>query len=380
MLFISRLRIAFGGLRQRQAYRFRSWRAQPQIRRAAAPTVAALREIKMKLPSNTPLLGILLAEHFGDVVASEPVLSYLKSRYPHAGIVWLTKPMYASLVAAHPAVHAVVALNSISEARAVISSGCLDQAYDLHLPGKPCTQFKLSYSKTTGDPTITTDNYFDYGPLLTAFSRSAGLPALESAPQLYIGPGAQKKIDRFELPPRFVVIHGRSNQPSNNWDPSHWPRLIDALHTAPATRQFAVVEVGLESVLPPDYRGRIDLCGRLSAIETAEVISRAEGFIGIDSGPAHCANALRIPSVIMLGQYKSFVRYMPYTGYFRDHEDDMLLRSPTCARDLSMEAVFSRFQHVLQISRRAPCLVQARETAGQWRAGHSATPVAPNGS
>lgn len=345
---ISGLRIAVGGIRQRTQARLHAWRTLPHVRRAAAPTLAALRQIKNALPADTPLIGILLAEHLGDIVACEPVIPFLNSRHPRACIVWLTKPMYASLVATHPLLHAVVPLNSVAEARVVIEEGCLDQAYDLHLPGKPCSRFHLVHAKKRGDLTLNTTNYFDHGALLTVMSRSAGLPGLEAPPRLYIGRAARTRIDALGLPKRFVAIHALSSQSSNNWQASHWPALIEYLKN---NYDGSVVEVGLKSVLPADFPGTINLCGKLSPIESAEVIARAETFIGVDSGPAHCANAFEIPSVIMLGKYHSFVRYMPYTGYFRDHEHTMLLRSDTRAADLPVDAVLSRLERVLPLRR-----------------------------
>jgi heptosyltransferase-3 len=108
------------------------------------------------------------------------------------------------------------------------------------------------------------------------------------------------------------------------------------------------VELGLTPLLPTGAPRCIDLCGKLSPIETAEVIARAEAFVGVESGPAHLANAVRTPSVILMGRYKSFGHYMPYTGFLRENECSMLLRSPTLPCDLTVEAVADRTRQVLE--------------------------------
>ena len=62
-----------------------------------------------------------------------------------------------------------------------------------------------------------------------------------------------------------------------------------------------------------------NLCGQSGIAETAEDDSRrAALFIGIDSGPAHLANAVKTPGVILLGRYLTWDYYMPYTGFYAD--------------------------------------------------------------
>ena len=52
--------------------------------------------------------------------------------------------------------------------------------------------------------------------------------------------------------------------------------------------------------------------------ESAEIIRRAALFIGIDSGPAHLADAVKTPGVILLGRYLTWDYYMPYTGFYAE--------------------------------------------------------------
>src|SRR5262249_42516416 len=55
---------------------------------------------------------------------------------------------------------------------------------------------------------------------------------------------------------------------------------------------------------------------QLSILQTAEVIRRARFFIGVDSGPAHLANALKVPGIVLLGRLSVFRQYMPFNGFF----------------------------------------------------------------
>jgi heptosyltransferase-3 len=77
-------------------------------------------------------------------------------------------------------------------------------------------------------------------------------------------------------------------------------------------------------------------------LETAEVIKRADLFIGIDSGPAHLANAVGTPGVIILGSFENFSRYTPYSGGYATGGNADLVRAPHGpAANVPVEAVFS---------------------------------------
>ena len=74
----------------------------------------------------------------------------------------------------------------------------------------------------------------------------------------------------------------------------------------------------------------IDLVNRTSLLETAEVIRRARFYIGIDSGPAHLANAVKTPGIVLLGRIGYFRQYTPFTGFYASHAPQVrLLRNLT---------------------------------------------------
>lgn len=60
-------------------------------------------------------------------------------------------------------------------------------------------------------------------------------------------------------------------------------------------------------------------------LETAEVIGQAGLFVGIDSGPAHMANAMGTDGVILLGQLFDFTDYLPYSGRYKQGEGVTIL-------------------------------------------------------
>ena len=327
--------------------RLRAWREEWQIRRriedSAAPVIERLGVIKSNLPTGVKLTGILLTEHFGDIVACEPVIPWLRSQHSADFLVWLTRPDYSGLLKQHPVLDAVMDVGSISVCGEIIRSGVLDRVVDLHLHRKPCTVFGRYHIKRTGNPDIDTENYYHHGTLLEAMSVGAGLPRLDGQPHLVLPVEARKKIDSLGIPSGVVVIHARSNEQARNWDCARWNELAEKL-----VSQFGltVVEIGLDPVLTANRKGVMNLCGQLSLIESAETVRRAAYFFGIDSGPAHFANAFEIPSVILLGLYRDFDRYMPFTGFLRNHAEPMIIQCGGPAAEITVAEVLRRFEAV----------------------------------
>jgi ADP-heptose:LPS heptosyltransferase len=192
--------------------------------------------------------------------------------------------------------------------------------------------------KTEGEPGLDINNYYNYGGLLKAFCLSADLTGLEDAnPRLYIPEDTVKAVDRFNLPERFIVFHARSIESERNWNDEKWAELLELLRN---DLELFTVEIGLSAVLPSDSPRYLSLSGRTNLLELAEVIRRATLFIGVDSGPAHLANAARTPGVVLLGSYRSFPRYYPYSGGYADGSLAKLIHADGPASGLSVERVF----------------------------------------
>src|ERR1700709_2110223 len=69
-----------------------------------------LRSIQRGLPPGRPLISIGLLEHFGDIVACEPVARPLRREHPTAYIVWLVREPYRQIVDLFPTVDQVITL------------------------------------------------------------------------------------------------------------------------------------------------------------------------------------------------------------------------------------------------------------------------------
>jgi ADP-heptose:LPS heptosyltransferase len=260
-----------------------------------------------------------LIEHMGDIVACEPVSRYLKINNPGVRLAWAVSTPYRELIDTNPHIDETILIDCLTDWIKLTKHGSYDQIIDLHVNGRICQHCRIPLVKEQGNPFINVSEWFDYGSLLEAFSAGAGLPRLSAQPCVYLEEQHGRTVDRLNLPDNFCVVHTTSLTESKHWTRTKWEELCrwiaQGLH-------LHVVEVGAgKANYPlPLPQGGVSLVDKLSILQTAEVIRRAELFIGIDSGPAHLANALQRPSVILLGPLAYFNQYMPFSGFFTKHD------------------------------------------------------------
>jgi heptosyltransferase-3 len=335
-------------LRRAVAARIRWWRerraeraVRSQIEREAATAVDELRRLK-ESKENRRLCGILLVEHIGDIIACEPVIRRLRAEHPDAILVWITGSRYRDLVKNHPVLDAVVTVPSLAPIAAIIRSGVLDVAVDLHVNKKPTGVEGVIHEKQWGNPSVDCFNYFDQKSILRAFTAAAGIASFREPPTMYLDAATATRVDSLSLPDRCIVIHATSNEASRDWSSTGWNALLRYILE---DCDLTVVEVGLKSVLEYEHPNLLSLCGELSILETAEVIRRSQFFIGVDSAPAHMANASRRPALLLFGEYRNTRTWCPYDGGYAEREREIILRHPGPLSELPATEVISRLQN-----------------------------------
>jgi len=284
------------------------------------------------LGKNRPIVIVNLLEHMGDIVACEPVVRHLKKRSPNAYIIWSVKQPYRELLDSNPYVDAVLVLHCLSERIKLEKIGLFDEVIELHFEDRYCSLCS-SPMKKNNHSGVNLKNFYDHGSLLNAISVSAGLPLLNIPPQIYIPLKVVKRVDQLYIPKSFIVIHTKSNNIEKDWPLDKWLAFVDFM----TKRGIAVIEVGLVPTLSTGAN-IISLAGKLSILETAEVIRRASLFVGIDSGPAHLANALSKNSVVLMARYSGWDIYDPFGSHFNGFEIREIIRQEKIY-DISIEDV-----------------------------------------
>lgn len=292
------------------------------------------------------IVGLL--EHIGDIVACEPVTRYLRINHPEAHLAWAVAPAYRELVDTNPNVDETVVLECLTDWIKLTKHQNYDRIVDLHVNYRICQHCGIPLIKTEGNPFVNAYEWFDYGSLIEAFTVGAGLPRLSAHPQLYLKEEHGRAVDQLGLPEQFCVVHVQSSADFKDWDKSNWQNLCDFIDD---NLGISVVEVGSGHTSLTSSK-ILDLVGRLPILQTAEVIRRARFFVGIDSGPAHLANALKIPGVVLLGRMGFFRQYMPFSGFYAgDSPQVKIVRNPAGpVRDLSLQDVRDAVHYVANIS------------------------------
>ena len=311
------------------------------IHRAFVPIFFAVDYVRLWLMKRRvpgrKFIVINLIESFGDVVACEPVARYVRSCHPNAYIVWTVRRPYRDLVLHNPAIDEVFFLYCITEWIYLASSGLFDEIIDLHLQNRECTSCRKPLLKDSGNTEVTIHNYYNHGNLLAAFCKSAGIPIIEDQPRVYIPNGTIRTVDLLGLPDEFIVVHCSSSEVNRDWMQKKWHLLT---HKIISDLDHSVVEIGLQSLLNLKSDRYVNLCAKLSPLETAEIIRRAKLFVGIDSGPAHLANAVGTFGIILLGEYKIFKRYMPFSGGFKNGKNATILHYDGPVSDIPVNMVY----------------------------------------
>lgn len=296
----------------------------------------------------------------GDVIHALPVLAKLRQRYPSARIDWMLTPPIAELIRHHPALSNVVLFareaygrpwekwsHSFNFVRLMndLRTTRYDLVVDLHgqfrsafftlatgsatrigfdrprrrvrWAGRPLPRQALlhgwtgarelswvAYTHRIPVPTLdahAVDRYLWVGDLLDL----APGPAEFHIPAT---PQARASVDRF-LDERDLAAQPLGVlTPGTLWETKHWPPQSFA-----RVAQY-LIESGWAVVLAGSGRDRprcrqvadacpeaLDLCGRTTLSELAELIRRARICVTNDSGPMHLAAALGTPLVSVFG-------------------------------------------------------------------------------
>ncbi len=268
----------------------------------------------------TKLIGILLAEHFGDIVACEPLSRALKSKYPNAKIYWIIKKSYRELLEFNPNIDFILEEFSVYFSIQLIKKNAFDSFHNCHPSNLRWYNFTREYlqNSTADEKGILIENYFDFGNILASFAKMGNLPVLDESPQIYIPLSVVEKVNVIKLPKKYIVLHCHSNFAPKDWQIIHWERLVKDLSNQ---FDFEIIEIGLKSTLNILNEKYHNFCGKYSLLETAEIIKRASFFIGIDSGPAHFANAVGTFGILLFGKLGNFNTYMPYSGAYQSGEN-----------------------------------------------------------
>ena len=286
---------------------------------------------------NKKVIAISLTRRLGDIISTEPILRTIRKKNPKAFIIWFTEKDYVELLQTNPNINLVFQIKCLSVWIFFRKYFNFDLICDFHFEGRKCCSYPLL--KSEGDKTINHLNYYDYGNLLDIYSLTSGILPIYRKPLLYIGQSNIDIVDKLKLPKKFISIHLESKSSKRKWELNKWISLVRFIN-----KKFSlpVVEVGSESQLSMnDKSNHWNLCGVLSILSSAEVIRRSIFFIGVDSGPAHIANAVSTYGIILMGDYYHFKNYQPFSGEYFNGNMATIVRTKGNVKNLPLQRVKS---------------------------------------
>lgn len=286
---------------------------------------------------NAPHVGVAMNGDLGDLIATEPVFDQLLEKYPGAVLHFIAHPNYFPIFQWHPGIRHLVAQKFQALIPLLHQKHPYDAFLHLHL-----SHFRTDECHGQGiiNPRaealgLNLSNYYEAHTLLELSSKLAGLEAMDTRPKLYLDPNLKLPIDLEKG--SYWVIHRHSTDPDRNWNEAGWKRLVEGILERYSIK---VVELGQQKSLNLTHPNYHDLVGKTSLQELFGILAGAQFYIGLDSGPSHAANALGIPGLILLGSYRNFKTYMPFSGDYRSQKNSQILRpAQGKAQELSFEEV-----------------------------------------
>ncbi len=302
---------------------------------------AYLKFYFLKKNTKKNIVVIILTQQFGDIVAGEPLTRQVREAHPNDYILWIVKPVFRELLENNPNLDGIHEEFCPHQRKLLIESGIFNIVYNLQFRNNShCSTCDVYVENPVADAkNITIQNHYFQGNLLTIQQMIAGLPTEDLPPKLYFSDQNIAQVDALKLPQNFVVIHCQSAQNSRNWDSSKWVALVDFITQ---NTDYQIVEIGLLSSLNHNSPKYTNFCGKLSILETAELIKRAKLFIGVDSGPAHLANAVGTYGVIMIGKLENFTNHIPYSGDYKSGKNATIVRNiHGASADINVQVVIN---------------------------------------
>ena len=137
--------------------------------------------------------------------------------------------------------------------------------------------------------------------------------------------GAARRLIRRELAefsareptggPR-VVLHVGAGTQAKSWPPEHWRELLGRIIVGHGSQVLLVGNRQDRTIADRILDGRAwpgvaDWTGRLSVVELAALLERADVLVGADSGPAHLAAAVGTPAIVLFSGTNSPRQWQP---------------------------------------------------------------------
>ncbi|WP_119153005.1 glycosyltransferase family 9 protein [Caldimonas tepidiphila] len=315
-------------------------------------------------------IAVLRASAVGDFLLALPALEALRRAYPDARISLIGRAWHAAFLAGRPGpVDEVIVMPPLpgvslperapqdDAARSAVDawlsemrSRRFDLALQMHGGGRHSNPLVRALGarvsaglQAPGSPPL--DRVLPYRELHPEALRLLELVALVGAPGTRLEPRvAVTEADRAEaaavLPPSpqpLVLLQPGATDPRRRWSPAHFAEVgahfarLGAQVAVNGTADEAAQVAAVLAALPAGAQAR-ELTGRLSLGGLAGLIERSRLVVSNDTGPAHLARALGVPSVAVYW-VGNMIGYGPLSCARQAAAVSWRLDCPACGRN-----------------------------------------------
>jgi len=279
-------------------------------------------------PGNVKRAVVRLPNWIGDAVMALPAVRLLKSALPHASLTTVGPPAVNKLYSADRAVAQQIDLildGAVGRRRSLRQFGESLRAHDFDLGLVMPDSFSSAYLfklakvrqrvgyRSELRSYLLTQSFPNPGSSIHRSEKYMRLVSLATGSEegetdfriLIPGMVAQRASEYLKEVGRFAVVCPTTRAPSRRWGRLHYVELIrrlqselglDIVLVGSADETETVREVGEQSGFP-----YLNLADQADILLSVEVMSRAEVFVGNDSGAAHLAAASGTRTVSLSG-------------------------------------------------------------------------------
>ena len=346
------------------------------------------RQIENNISSIKKIL-VIKVRGLGDAVVATPVIKNLKTLIPNVSISVLTFNFCKPLFENNPNIDGLYGLSEKPEAlelkktSATLSDHNFDLIINLHARNlssrltkniKARWRINRSYfiREKFSDVMIGSDHDLDKSSIEMDLDciRTIGLKPITKQPELFVTDEesewanehlAENGLDREK---KIIMIHPAVTQPYRHWGMDRFIELSRKLIQGGENQVmgiFSKMEQSIANNLLEKVEGVFVYVGALR--QSMALIQQADLMIDNDSGPAHVAQALKVPTLVLVGpDYKNSYRDSQIYG-----NNDYVFYQDTPCRDLffskclppdpcqnricmdhSVEAVFAKAKELLK--------------------------------